>query len=88
MKSSVLLRDSIIAWKELRKHYKLPFFMLKGMPLWGHPEFTQGRKSPLGKVLQQKGILVAGHLMHPETKRWLSWKRSGNATLYLTPTSL
>lgn len=39
--------------------------------LWGHPEYVQGRESPLGQALQHKGIHEACHLMHIEENRWL-----------------
>lgn len=71
VRSSVLLRDTIVTWKELRKILGLPFCVSKLMPLWGHPEFGVGVGSNSGQALKQKGILTAQHLIHPDEGRWL-----------------
>lgn len=71
IKSSVLLRDTIVTWKEIRKLMQLPFSISKLMPLWGHPEFPLGVGPRKGVLLRHKGILVAGHLMHSDRGKWL-----------------
>lgn len=57
IKRSVTLWDTIIAWREVRKAYGLPFLLPKHMPLWGHPEYSQDNNYPLyNRPLKEKGI--------------------------------
>lgn len=73
VKHSVTLRDTIVAWKEVRKAFGLPFLLSKYMPLWGHPEYSRDNNYDLYYAdLRAKGIRLASHIMHPEEKRWLS----------------
>lgn len=55
---------------KIRKSLQLPFLISKLMPLWGHPEFPQGVDSRMDKMLRQKGILTAGHLINPDMGKW------------------
>lgn len=71
VRRSVLLRDIIITWKEVRKTFSLPFLLFKHMPLWGHPESPYETSQPKNGTFQDKGIRLSRHLIHPEEKRGL-----------------
>lgn len=60
-----MLRDTIVAWKEVTKAFSLPFLLSKYMLLWGHPEFPHNNNLNL----YYKGIFLAKHAMHLEDKR-------------------
>lgn len=49
VRTSLLLKDTIAAWKICRKSFKLPYALSKHMPLWDHPEFPQGAENKLFK---------------------------------------
>lgn len=73
IKHSITLRDTIAAWKEVRKVHGLPFILSKYMPLWGHPEFALDNNYPrYNSALREGGIYLAKHIIHAGEKRWLS----------------
>lgn len=69
LKRTITLRDTIVAWKEVRK----AFLLSKHMPLWGHPEFSHNNNYDVYNIeLRDKCVWLAKHVMHVEEKRWLS----------------
>lgn len=67
LQNSILLRDTIVTWKATRKIFGLPFLMSKHVP-----ESSYVDNIPQNKKLQDKGVHVTKHIMHPEDKRGLS----------------
>lgn len=70
IKGSVLLRDTIVTWKAVRKAFSLPFLLSKHMPIWGHPETSFENNLPHNAVFQDRGVQTVAHLVCPEEKRW------------------
>lgn len=73
IRNSLLLKDTIVAWKACRKAFGLLFSLSKHMSFWGHPELPQGRENPLFRVWREKGISGLQHLSHALEGRYLSF---------------
>ncbi|XP_075684292.1 uncharacterized protein LOC142652531 [Rhinoderma darwinii] len=74
VKSSLLLKDTIGAWKAVRKLFGLPYGLSKFCPLWDNPMFPQGSQNKLFSQWRDEGINVLGQLMNVEEGRWLTWQ--------------
>lgn len=73
--TSIYLKDTITAWKMLRKLIDLLFVALKYMPLENHPEFPQRTEVRTSETWRNKGIMVVKYTMHigkktPGVKSW------------------
>lgn len=76
IKSSALLLDTIITWKTVGKFHGLPFLVSKIMPLWGHPEFPQGKDNSMSP--QRRGIQVIKNsytqkMVNPCRDKWTDY---------------
>ncbi|XP_044131118.1 uncharacterized protein LOC122924254 [Bufo gargarizans] len=72
IKKSLLFKDTIAAWRILRKKYWLSYRISKHLPLWNNPEFIQGNKNQLFEEWRRKGIVTVKHLLHDTESRWLT----------------
>lgn len=73
VKWSLTLRDTVIAWREVRKIYGLPVLVSKYMPLWGHPQSPPNVNSSFcNQELLNKGISRVQHIIHRDLKRWMT----------------
>lgn len=73
IKGSLTLRDTIIAWREVRKLHNLPLLISKHMPLWGLPQSPPNLNSSHCRgELTEKGVSRVRHVIHSEMDRWLS----------------
>lgn len=61
--TSLLLKDTIAAWKTCRKALKLPFMLSKHMPLRCRPDVPQGVENKLFREWREKGISRLQHLV-------------------------
>lgn len=73
VRGSLLLTDTLAAWKTCRKSFKVAWMLSKHMTIWNHPEFTQGIVGKQFKEWREKGIITVGHLINMEEKRYLTF---------------
>lgn len=85
LKHSILLRDTIAAWKAVRKHYTLPTMISKKMTIWGHPEFSIPSYNKQFTTWQEQGIVNLKDLWNPMSKKLLTFQEMQEA--YSIPSS-
>lgn len=66
---NLLLRDTAIAWREIRKALKLSPFMSRHLPIQGNPSFPPGLEYKPFTIWQQKGLTHFSTLCDLETGR-------------------
>lgn len=86
VKTSILLRDTLVAWKQMQKKFRLSHEVSRLMPLWSHVEFPAGRDSKLFDVWKRSGLATAGQLFHDTENRYKLLKSQKNLD-YLSPTA-
>lgn len=66
IKKNVLLRDTIIAWRELRKLYRIPGTVSPLMPIRSSPVFPVGQQLCHFLTWERRGIRVLGDILNSE----------------------
>lgn len=68
--NSLLLRDTLVAWKGLRKKFGLSYQLSKLLPIWSHVEFSEGKNSKLFDAWKSSELATVGQLFHYTENRY------------------
>lgn len=72
--NSLLLKDTIAAWKAARDIFKLPYSLSKHLSLWGHAEFIQGLEGEQFCMWREKGMHHLRHLVDTRNHKFISFQ--------------